>query len=91
MTDPQGCWDKLRVLAQGETRDTHKAVKRIIEEFGAGVSKADLQSLRTRLEDSLVAGKYTDVPPSYLDQHGRWLAVLDSACAAAKAYKPARR
>jgi hypothetical protein len=40
--------------------------------------------MRGRLEDTLLAGKNTEVPFAYLDQHGRWLAVLEGACAEAR-------
>ena len=84
MSDPQGCLDRLRALALGGEGNPHKAAAKIVEKFGADASKAEYQQLRTRLEDTLVAGRYTDIPAAYLDQHSRWLAVLEGACAAAR-------
>ena len=90
MSDPQGCLDKLRALAVGGAGNPHKAAAKIIEKFSADASKAEYQQLRTRLEDTLVAGRYTAVPAAYLDEHGRWLAVLEGACAAVKERRTSR-
>jgi|HubBroStandDraft_6_1064221.scaffolds.fasta_scaffold348016_1 hypothetical protein len=84
MSNPQKCFDKLRVLAETGAGDPHKAAAQIVEKFAAGASKADFRLLKTRLEDTLVAGKHTGAPPAYLDQHSRWLRVLEDACAAAR-------
>jgi hypothetical protein len=83
--DPQDCFDKLRQVADAASGDPRKAAGKIIRRFAKGAAKGDLRLLRVRLEDTLVAGRYTTVPVSYLDQHGRWLAVLEGACAEARA------
>jgi hypothetical protein len=80
MSDPQVCVDELRKLAQTESGNPRKAVAKIVHKFVADASKGDVRQLRTRLEDTLSAGKYTIVPLPYLDQHVRWLAVLEGAC-----------
>jgi hypothetical protein len=85
MSDPQDCLDKLRKLAEAGSGDPRKAAEKIIRQFATGATKGDLRQLRMRLEDTLVAGRYTSVPASYLEQHGRWLAVLEGACAEARA------
>ena len=90
MSDPQGCLNKLRALAVGGAGDPHKAAAKIVEKFGAGASKAEYQQLRTRLEDTLVAGRYTEFPAAYFEQHSRWLAVLEGACAAVKERRSSR-
>jgi hypothetical protein len=81
MSDPQACVDQLRKTAETGSRDPRKAAAKIVQKFVADASKGDVRQLRVRLEDTLDAGRYTSVPASYLDQHSRWLAVLESACA----------
>ncbi|HEV2186153.1 MAG TPA: hypothetical protein VGR70_03035 [Stellaceae bacterium] len=90
MSDPQSCLNKLRALAAGGAGNPHKAAAKIVEKFAADASKAEYQQLRMRLEDTLIAGRYTDVSAAYLDQHSRWLAVLEGACAAAKERRSSR-
>ena len=90
MNDPQDCWDKLRKLGQEGSGDPRKAAAKIVQRFAASAHLGDLQQLQSRLEDTLDAGRYTAVPLSYLNQHSRWLAVLEGACAAAKGGQPSR-
>jgi hypothetical protein len=85
MSDPQDCWTKLRELADAGSGDPRKAAAKIVHKFSADASKGDVRRLRVRLEDTLDAGRYTTVAPPYLDQHSRWLAVLEGACAEIKA------
>ena len=85
MSDPQICVDELRKLAETGSGDPRKAAAKIVHKFVNGSSKADARQLRVRLEDTLVAGKYTIVPLPYLDQHIRWLTVLEGACAEVRA------
>lgn len=84
MSDPQDCVDKLRRLAELGSGDPRKDAAKIVSDFTGSASKGDLSQLRVRLEDTLLAGKWTIVPLAYLDQHSRWLAVLEGACAKAK-------
>jgi hypothetical protein len=84
MADPQDCVDKLRKVAEAGSGDPRKAAARIVHKFVADASKGDVRRLRVRLEDTLDAGRYAATPPSYLDQHSRWLAVLEGACAEIK-------
>lgn len=84
MEDLQGCWDKLRRLGQQGSGDPRKAAAKIVRDFANGAKAADLEQLKSRLADTLDAGRYTNVPASYLDQHARWLAVLEGACAATR-------
>jgi hypothetical protein len=77
----QGCLDELRAAAMDDAGSPQKAAARVVKKFSKGASKAELRQLRTRLEDTLAAGKYTDVSALYLAQHNRWLAVLEGACA----------
>jgi hypothetical protein len=84
MRDSQECWNRLRELAQESSVDPRQAATKIVQQFVRGADANDLAQLRHRLEDTLDAGKYTEVPVSYLDQHGRWLTVLEGACVAVK-------
>ena len=70
----------MRQLAQTGSGDPRKAAAKIVHDF-AGDAKKDLRQLHQRLEDTLLAGKWTIVPSAYLDEHSRWLAALESACA----------
>jgi hypothetical protein len=81
MSEPQDCLDKLRELAAAGSGDPRKAAATIVRKFADGAAKGDVRQLRTRLEDTLLAGKYTIVPLAYLDHHVRWLAALEGACA----------
>jgi hypothetical protein len=81
MSDQQACWTKLKELADTGSGDPRKAAAKIVRKFADGAAKDDRGQLRTRIEDTLVAGKYTVVPLAYLDEHARWLAVLEGACA----------
>lgn len=81
MSDPQDYWVKLRVLAETGSGDPRKAAVTIVRKFADGAAKHDVRQFHTRLEDTLFAGKFTHVPRVYLDQHSRWLAVLEGACA----------
>jgi len=83
MSDSQDCWAKLRELAEAGSDDPRNGAARIIRTFAGEATPDDIGLLRARLADTLVAGKYTEVPLAYLDQHGRWLAVLEGACAEA--------
>jgi hypothetical protein len=85
MNDPQICVDELRKLAETETSNPRKAAAKIVHKFVADARKGDVRQLRVRLEDTLVAGKYTIVPLPYLDRHIRWLTVLEGACAEIRA------
>jgi hypothetical protein len=93
MSDPQVCVDKLRKLADVGFGDPRKTAAKIVHKFVAGSSKSDVRQLCTRLEDTLVASRYTIVPLAYLDQQLRWLIVLESACAEAERHgqSPQRR
>jgi hypothetical protein len=81
MIDPQDCWAKLRTLADTGSGDPRKAAAAIVRQFADGAAKKIVGEFQARLEDTLLAGKYTIVPLTYLDQHRRWLAVLEGACA----------
>lgn len=81
MNDPQDCWNRLRELGDRGAGDPRDAAATIISEFTGHAAQSDVQQLQARLEDTLLAGKYTIVPLAYLDQHSRWLAVLEGACA----------
>jgi hypothetical protein len=81
MSDPQHCWAELRELADVGSGDPRKGAAKIVRKFADGAAKRDVRQFHTRLEDTLLAGKYTVVPLGYLDQHSRWLAVLEGACA----------
>ena len=83
MSDPQDCFEKLRQLAEVGSAKPQKAAAKIVNDFVDSASKGERRQLRARLEDTLVAGKWTIVPSAYLDQHSRWLAVLEGACAEA--------
>jgi hypothetical protein len=85
MSDPQACVDNLRKIAETGSGDPRKTAAEIVHEFAADASKGDVRQLRLRLEDTLDTVRYTTIPPSYLDQHSRWLAVLEGACAEMKA------
>jgi hypothetical protein len=85
MSDPQVCVDNLRNIAETGSGDPRKTAAKIVHEFVADASKGDVRRLRARLEDTLDTVRYTTIPPSYLDQHSRWLAVLEGACAEMKA------
>ena len=89
MSDSQDCWAKLRELAAAGSDDPRYAAANIIRTFAGKATKDDVSLMRARLEDTLLAGKYTEVPSAYLDQHGRWLAVLEGACAEVKQGQPA--
>ena len=84
MSSPQDCFEKLRHLAEIGSGEPRKAAAKIVSDFAGSASKNDVNQLRVRLEDTLVAGKWTIVPMAYLDQHSRWLAVLEGACAEAR-------
>jgi hypothetical protein len=85
MTDPQLCVDELRKLAEAESGDPRKAAAKVVHTFVSTASKGEVRQLRVRLEDTLLAGKHTIVPIPYLDQHRRWLTVLEGACAEVRA------
>ena len=89
MSDPQGCLDELRVLVAAETANPHNGAAKIVAKFSAGASASDMEQLRTWLKDTLEAGKYTAFSAAHLNQHNRWLAVLEAACAAAHGRMPA--
>ena len=84
MSDPQDCMHQLRELAEAGSGDPRKAAADIVRAFAGNAAKGDVSQLRVRLEDTLLAGKYTIVPLAFLNQHSRWLAVLEGACAAAR-------
>lgn len=88
MSSPQDCFDRLRQLAEVGSGDARKAAAKIVSDFATSASTGDVSQLRVRLEDTLLAGKWTIVPSAYLDQHGRWLAALEGACAEAKGRRP---
>lgn len=81
MSSPQDCFDRLRQLAEVGSGDPRKAAAKIVSDFAGSASKGDVSRLRGRLEDTLLASKWTVVPFAYLDQHSRWLAALEGACA----------
>jgi HPt (histidine-containing phosphotransfer) domain-containing protein len=85
MKDPSVCLDKLRQLAQTGSGDPRKAAAKIVHDFAGDAKKKDVRQLHQRLEDTLLAGKWTIVPSAYLDEHSRWLAALEGACAECKA------
>jgi HPt (histidine-containing phosphotransfer) domain-containing protein len=87
MIGSRDCLDKLRQLAEREASDPRKGAAKIVKEFAGSASKRDVKQLRACLEDTLLAGKWTIVPSAYLDQHSRWLAVLEGACAQARERK----
>lgn len=82
MNDPQDCWNRLRNLADHAGGDPRDAAAEIVREYAGGSGRADVEQFQVRLEDTLLAGKHTIVPLAYLDEHKRWLAVLEGACAA---------
>jgi hypothetical protein len=79
--------DRLRQIAERGASDPRKAAAKIVDEFTGSASKRDVKQFRVCLEDTLLAGKWTIVPSAYLDQHNRWLVVLEGACAEAKGRK----
>jgi hypothetical protein len=81
VNDPQDCWNRLRQLADHGAGDPRDAAADIVREYANGMGRPDAEQFRVRLEDTLLAGKHTIVPLAYLDQHNRWLAVLEGACA----------
>jgi hypothetical protein len=81
MSSPQDCLDRLRQLAEVSAGDPREAAGKIVSDFAGSASEGDLSQLRVRLEDTLLAAKYTIVPLAYPDQHRQWLAVLEGACA----------
>jgi hypothetical protein len=85
MSDPQACVDRLRKIAEEGSGDPRKAAAKLVHKFVADASKGDVRRLRVRLEDTLDIVRYTTIPPTYLDQHSRWLAVLEGACAEVRA------
>jgi hypothetical protein len=87
MIGSRDCLDKLRQIAERGSGDPRKAAAKIVNDFAGTASKRDVKQLRVCLEDTLLAGKWTIVPSAYLDQHSRWLAVLEGACAKAKERK----
>lgn len=87
MSSPQDCFDKLRHLAEVGSGDPRQAAAKIVSDFGGSASKGGVSQLRERLEDTLLAGKWTTVPSAYLDQHARWLAALEGACVEAKGHR----
>lgn len=89
MSDPQGCLDELRALTAAEAANPHNGAAKIVAKFSAGASKSEMELLRTRLGDTLDVGKYTEFSAIYLNQHNRWLTVLEAACAAAHGRMPA--
>ena len=84
MKDPQDCWNRLRDLADRGAGDPRDDAAGIVREYMDGTGRPDVDQFQVRLEDTLLAGKYTIVPLAYLDQHKRWLAVLEGACAAVR-------
>lgn len=82
MTSAQDCFVKLRQLAEVSSDNPRKAAAKIVGDFADSASKRDVRQLRVSLEDTLLAGKHTTVPLAYLDQHSRWLAVLEGAAEA---------
>lgn len=85
MADAQDCLEKLRGLADAGSGDPRKAAAKIVRKFASSASKGDVRQLRVRLADTLLAAQYTTVPMAYLDQHSRWLAVLEGASAELRA------
>ena len=85
MSDPQTCVDNLRKMAETGSGDPRQTAAKIVHEFVADASRGDVRQLRLRLEQTWDTIRYTTIPPSYLDQHSRWLAVLEGACAEMKA------
>ena len=79
------CWAELRKLADTGAGDPREAAATIVRRFATGAAKADVHQFQVRLEDTLLAGKYTLVPLADLDQHSRWLAILEGGCAAIRA------
>jgi hypothetical protein len=79
MSGAQDCTDKLRQLAEGGSGNPRKAAAKVVSDFAHSASKGDVRQLRVRLEDTLLAGKWTTVPLACLDQHSRWLRVLEGA------------
>jgi hypothetical protein len=78
------CLDRLRELAATGKGDPRDAAGPIVREFKSSARRAEFDALKHRLEDTLLAGRHADVPAPYLDQHNRWLAVLESAVAATR-------
>lgn len=87
MSGTQDCMDKLRQLAERGSGDPRKEAAKIVDDFAGAASKGDVHQLQARLEDTLLAGKWTVVPSAHLDQHVRWLTVLEGACAKASGHK----
>jgi len=84
MSDPQACWDELRRVAEEGSGDPGKAASKIVTKYRTAAQRSDFALLRKRLEDTLVAGQYTNVPLAELDHHVRWLTVLAVAIAASR-------
>ena len=66
MSDSQDCWAKLRELAAAGSDDPRYAAANIIRTFAGKATQDDVSLMRARLEDTLLAGKYTEVPSAYL-------------------------
>jgi hypothetical protein len=84
MSNPQDCLDKLRQIAEFGSGEPRHAAAKIVDDFVGSASEDDMSQLRMRLEDTLLAAKYTIGPLAYLDHHSRWLAALEGACAEAR-------
>jgi hypothetical protein len=84
MSDPQACWDELRQLVEKGSGDPGKPASKIVTKYRTTAARSDFALLRKRLEDTLVAGQYTNVPLAELDHHARWMTVLAVAIAATR-------
>jgi hypothetical protein len=87
MSDFPNCLDELRDFAERGSGDPRDAAEEIVREFVARVKNSEVTQIRKRLADTLIAAQSTTVPLPSLNQHTRWLAVLEGACAAARRIK----
>jgi hypothetical protein len=65
MSSPQDCLDKLRQLAAVSSGEPRRAAAKIVSDFAGSASKGDVSQLRVRLENTLLAGKWTIVPVAF--------------------------
>ena len=78
------CLEKLRELAATETGNPRDAAGRVVREVKASTSGVELEGIKRRLEDTLLAGRHTNPPTPQFELHARWLAALEGAVAATK-------
>lgn len=84
MEDPvHACIARLKALAQTDAGDPRPAAAQLVRECMAQADEADRARLKAALEDARILGLNTKIAPPFLPEHGRWMAALEGACAAA--------